>query len=143
MIQSWNVLVIFPKELFVSYWILLVLVRIIIKVIYMLFVNKIHGNLSMAEFLFWSIEATLNRSTTSQILTIYLILRVHAKNLDTTISFVDFSQAFDSIDRGKVEKILLGLPKETVAAIMMLYKNTKFKSPFLVWRQDYCCIVIC
>ena len=35
--------------------------------------------------------------------------------------------AFDSTHRGKMEQILLGygLPKETVAAIMMLYKNTK------------------
>ena len=43
------------------------------------------------------------------------------------MSFVNFSQAFDSIHRGKIEQILLayGLPKETVAAIVMLYKNTK------------------
>ncbi len=38
-------------------------------------------------------------------------------------------KAFDSIHRGKIELILLayGLPKETVAAIMILYKNTKVK----------------
>ena len=44
-----------------------------------------------------------------------------------TQSFVDFSKAFDSIDRGKMEQILLayGLPKETVIVIMMLYTNTK------------------
>ena len=43
--------------------------------------------------------------------------------------FVDFSKAFVFIHRGKMEQILLdyGLPKETVAAIMMLYKNTKVK----------------
>ena len=43
--------------------------------------------------------------------------------------FVDFSKAFDSIHRGKMEQILLanGLPKETVAAIMMFYQNTKVK----------------
>ena len=36
---------------------------------------------------------------------------------------------FDSIHRGKMEQILLayGLPKETVAAIMILYRNTKVK----------------
>ena len=63
-----------------------------------------------------------NRSTTSQILTIRRILEgVRAKNLQATILFVDFTKAFDSIHRGKVEQILLayGLPKETVAAIMM------------------------
>ena len=49
------------------------------------------------------------------------------KILQATILFVDFTQAFDSIHSGKMEQILLayGLPKETVAAIMMLYRNTK------------------
>ena len=43
--------------------------------------------------------------------------------------FVDFTKAFDSIHRGKMEQILLayGLPKETIDAIMMLYRNTKVK----------------
>ena len=43
--------------------------------------------------------------------------------------FVDFTKAFDSIHRGKMEQILLayGLPEETVAAIMILYRNTKVK----------------
>ena len=71
-----------------------------------------------------------NRSTTSQILTIRRILEgVRAKNLQATLLFVDFTKAFDSIHRGKMELILLayGLPKETVAAIMILYKNTKVK----------------
>ena len=72
-----------------------------------------------------------NRSTTSQILlTIRRILEgVRAKNLQATLLFVDFTKAFDSIHRGKMELILLayGLPKETVAAIMVLYKNTKVK----------------
>ena len=50
---------------------------------------------------------------------------VCAKKLEATLLFVD------SIHRGKMEQILLtyGLPKETVTAIMMLYKNTKVKSP--------------
>ena len=71
-----------------------------------------------------------NRSTTSQILTIRRILEgVRAKNLQATLLFVDFTKAFDSIHRGKMELILLayGLPKETVAAIMILYRNTKVK----------------
>ena len=44
-------------------------------------------------------------------------------------SFVDLSNAFDSIHREKMEQILLGngLPKETDAAIMRLYKNMKVK----------------
>ena len=71
-----------------------------------------------------------NRSTTSQILTIRRILEgVRAKNLQATLLFVDFTKAFDSIHRGKMEQILLayGLPKETVAAIMIHYRNTKVK----------------
>ena len=71
-----------------------------------------------------------NRSTTSQILTIRRILEgVRAKNLQATLIFVDFTKAFDSIYRGKMEQILLayGIPKETVAAITILYRNTKVK----------------
>ena len=71
-----------------------------------------------------------NRSTTSKILTIRRILDgVRAKNLQATLLFVDFTKAFDSIQRGKMEQILLvyGLPKETIAAITILYRNTKVK----------------
>ena len=71
-----------------------------------------------------------NRSTISQILTIRRILEdVRAKNIQATLLFVDFTKAFDSIHRGKMEQILLayGLPKETVAAITILYRNTKVK----------------
>ena len=71
-----------------------------------------------------------NRATTSQILTVRRILEgVRSKILQVTILFVDFTKAFDSIHRGKMEQILLayGLPKETVVAIMMLYRNTKVK----------------
>ena len=54
---------------------------------------------------------------------------VRAKNLQATLLFVDFTKAFDSIHRGEMEQILLayGLPKETVAVITILYKNTKVK----------------
>ena len=71
-----------------------------------------------------------NRSTTSQILIIRRILEgVRVKNLQATLLFVDFTKAFNSIHRGKMEQILLAysLPKETVAAIMILYRNTKVK----------------
>ena len=42
---------------------------------------------------------------------------------------VGFTKAFVSIHRGKMEQILLAYcpPKETVAAIMMLYRYTKVK----------------
>ena len=55
-------------------------------------------------------------------------LKVYAqKNLRATTSLVDFTKAFDSIHKRKMEQMLLanGLPEETVAAIMMLYRNTK------------------
>ena len=71
-----------------------------------------------------------NRSTTTQILNIRRILEgVRAKNLQVTLLFVDFTKAFDSIHIGKMEQILqaYGLPKETVAARTILYRNTKVK----------------
>ena len=86
-----------------------------------------------------------NRSTMSQILTIHRNLEgVRAKNLQATILFVDFTKAFDSIHRGKMEQILLAysLPKETVAAIMMLYGNTKVKVRSPDGDKDYFDIVV-
>ena len=53
---------------------------------------------------------------------------VRAKNLQATILFVNFTKAFDSIHRGKMENpTSIYLPKETVAAITILYRNTKVK----------------
>ena len=70
-----------------------------------------------------------NRSMTSQILTIHLE-GVWAKNLLVTLLFVDFTKAFDSILRGKMEQILLAYSlqkKKNVAAIPILYRKTKVK----------------
>ena len=67
---------------------------------------------------------------TSKILTIRRILEgVRAKKLEATILFANFTKAFDSIYREKMEQILLayGLPKETVAAITILNRNIKVK----------------
>ena len=72
-----------------------------------------------------------NRSMTSQILTIRRILEgvTGKKNLLATLLFVDFTKTFNSIHKGKMEQIQLayGLPKENVAAITILYRNTKVK----------------
>ena len=69
-----------------------------------------------------------SRSMVGQILIVRRIIEgVKAKSLPATLLFVDFSKAFDSVHREKMEKILFsyGIPKETVTAIMILYKNTK------------------
>ena len=79
-----------------------------------------------------------------QILTIRRILEsVHAKKQVATILFLDFSKKIDFIDKRKMEQILLtyGLPKETLEAIMMLYKNTKVKVSSLDGDTDYFDIV--
>jgi len=68
-----------------------------------------------------------SRSTVSQVLTVRRIIEgVRTKNLEAVLLSVDFSKAFDSIHRGKMEQILraYGIPNETVDAIMMLYKNS-------------------
>ena len=85
-----------------------------------------------------------NRSKTSQILTIRRILEgVRAKNLLATLLFVDFTKVFGSIHRGKMEQILLAysLPKETVAAITILYRNKKVKVRSLDGDTEYFDIV--
>ena len=75
----------------------------------------------------------MNQSTTSQILTIRRILGVRTKNLKATF-FVNFSRAFDSIHKRKMEQILVAnsLPRKTVAAIMMFYKNEIKSTPTLL-----------
>ena len=57
------------------------------------------------------------------------IITFTSTNLQATLLFVDFTKAFESIHRGKMEQILqaYGLPKENVAAITILYRNTKVK----------------
>ena len=71
-----------------------------------------------------------SRSTTRKYWLSVESLKVYVpKKLLVSILFVDFTKAFDSIHRGKMEQILLtyGIPKETVEAIMILYRNTKVK----------------
>ena len=65
------------------------------------------------------------------------------KNLGATLLFVDFAKAIDSIHRRKMKQILLayGLPKDTVATIMMLYRNMKVKIRFPDGDTDYFNIV--
>ena len=79
---------------------------------------------------------TGTKATPSEILTIRRILEGgRAKSLQATLLSADFTKAFDSIHRGKVEQILLayGQPKETVAAITILYRNTKVK--YIHWME--------
>ena len=79
-----------------------------------------------------------NRSETSQILTNCRILEGScAQNLETTLLFEDLSHEFESIHRGNMGKILLayGLPKVTVEAIIMLYKNHESKSSLTECRH--------
>ena len=71
-------------------------------------------------------------------------LKVYAKkNLEVTILYVDFTKASDSIHRGNMVKILLAyrLPKETIAAIMMLCRNTKVKVHFRDGDTNYTNVV--
>ena len=53
----------------------------------------------------------------------------------------DFPKSFDCIHGGKMDLIrqTYGLPKKVVAALMMLYKNTKAMVPLFDGNSD-CCI---
>ena len=81
-----------------------------------------------------------NWSKKSQILTICRIIEgIRATNLEVTLLFADFSKVFYSVHRGKTEQIFLayGLPKETVAAIIMRHKNTKVKVCSTVGNTEF------
>ena len=67
------------------------------------------------------------RSTLSQILTLRRIIEeITNCNKEAVFVFVDFSKAFDSIDRAKMFEILslYGIPQPIIEAIRVLYTNT-------------------
>ena len=101
----------------------------------------------MWTYSFQNIYFSLGPTTTYIYIQIHTIRRIlegiQAKNLQVTLLFVNFTKAFDSIHREKMEQILLAysLPKETVAAIMILYKNNKVKVCSPDWDTEYFDIV--
>ena len=67
------------------------------------------------------------RSTLSQVLCLRRIIEESQScNLDLALVFVDFSKAFDSVDRDKMFEILelYGIPPKIIAAIRVLYTDT-------------------
>ena len=65
-----------------------------------------------------------NRSSVGQIITVRSIIEVFKeKNLVASLIFVDFSKAFDSIQRSIIIKILksYGIPMKIINAILILY----------------------
>ena len=59
---------------------------------------------------------------------------VQKKNPWSTILFVDFSKAFDSINKGKMEQILLAYD---LSKVILLYKNMKVKVSSSDGDSDY------
>ena len=67
------------------------------------------------------------RTTISQILSLRrLIEEANYNNLESAFIFVDFSKAFDSVDRSKMFEILnhYGIPDQIIEAIKALYTDT-------------------
>ena len=67
------------------------------------------------------------RSTLSQILCLRRLIEESQKcKKDLALVFVDFSKAFDSVDREKMFEILqlYGIPDKMIKAIKFLYTNT-------------------
>ena len=72
------------------------------------------------------------RSTLSQILCLRrLIEEPQAFHNDLALVFVDFSKAFDSVDRNKMFEILelYGIPPKIIDCIKVLYNNTSATIP--------------
>ena len=67
------------------------------------------------------------RSTLSQILCLHRIIEeCKLSNRDLALVFVDFSKAFDSVDRNKMFEILklYGIPDKMISAIKVMYTDT-------------------
>ena len=67
------------------------------------------------------------RSTLSQILCLRRLLEEsNLSKLDLPLVFVDFSKAFDSVDRSKMFEILklYGMPEKIITAIKEMYTDT-------------------
>ena len=74
-----------------------------------------------------------NRSTTSEIVTIRRILEgAQTKNLQATLLFVNFTKAFDSIHRGKMEQILLAYGRSSKNDSQQKHQS---ESTFTAWRH--------
>lgn len=66
----------------------------------------------------------------AQILTVRRIIEgVKAKNIKAVMTFIDFENAFESIHRGKMMRILkaYGIPPNLLQAIEQMYTDTKAK----------------
>ena len=57
----------------------------------------------------------------------HIIEGMKQKQVPAVFIFVDFSKAFDSVDRSKMEQILeaYGIPNEIAKAIIIMYNNTR------------------
>ena len=81
-----------------------------------------------------------NRSTTSQILTIRRILEgIRAIILEAIMLFIYFSKVFDSIQRGKMEQILLvyGFPMKDTLYKLLRTHPSKPNPCYIVWNEQH------
>ena len=67
-----------------------------------------------------------NRSTSDQIFIIRQIMKKHYEHKDLYMLFVDFKQAFDSIDRYKLYQVMedMKVPYKLITMVKMTMKNT-------------------
>ena len=76
-----------------------------------------------------------NRSTMGKILTIRRILEgVESKNLPLTLLFIDFSKAFDTINRKKMKEILLKYTRRDILCNYDALQEYSFNGSLTRWR---------
>ncbi|KAJ4443242.1 hypothetical protein ANN_04910 [Periplaneta americana] len=71
-----------------------------------------------------------NRSCIDSVFSLSQIIEKHREyNIPTSIAFIDYEKAFDTVKREKLWEILIarGIPKHLIITIHCLYKNTTIK----------------
>jgi hypothetical protein len=102
------------------------LMSVVAKLVNKILLNRLSPTLNKL-LLPWQSGFRPQRSTTEQICALRILIdRCHLRQKTMVIIYVDFSKAFDSVDRGALRQIIsfYGVPSQLANAVNALYSGT-------------------